>query len=41
MQNFDGKDPITRIFQMDQFFDLCQVPTMKKVSIVSLYLEPD
>ena len=41
MQNFDGTDPITWIFQMQQFFDLHQVPTMQKVTIASLYLEPD
>ena len=39
MQKFDGKDPITWIFQMKQFFDLHQVSTMKKVTIASLYLE--
>ena len=37
MINFDGKDPFTWIFQMEQFFDLHQVPTMQ----ASLYLEPD
>ena len=26
---------------MEQFFDLHQVPTMQKVTIASLYLEPD
>ena len=41
MRNFDGKDPITWIFQMEQFFDLHQVPTMQKVTIASLYLEID
>ena len=41
MRYIDGKDPITWIFQMEQFFDLHQVPTMKKVTIASLYLEPD
>ena len=39
MRKFDGKDPITRIFQMDKSFDLIQVPTMQKVTIASLYLE--
>ena len=28
-------------FQMEQFFDLHQVPTLQKVTIASLYLEPD
>ena len=41
MQKFDGKDSITWIFQMEQFFDLHQVPTMQKVTIASLYLELD
>ena len=41
MRKFDGKDPIMWIFQMDQFFDLHQVPIMQKVTIKSLYLEPD
>ena len=40
-RNFDGKDSITWIFQMEQFFDLHQVPTLQKVTIASLYLEPD
>ena len=30
MRKFDGKDPITWIFQMEHFFDLHQVPTSKK-----------
>ena len=41
MRKFYDKDPITCIFQMEQFFDLHQVPTMQKVTIASLYLEPD
>ena len=41
MWKFDGKDPITWIFQMEQLFDLHKVPTMQKVTIASLYLEPD
>ena len=28
-------------FQMEQLFDLQQVPTLQKVTIASLYLEPD
>ena len=28
MRKFDGKDPITWIFRMDQFFDLQQVPNI-------------
>ena len=41
MRKFDGKDPITWIFQMKHFCDQHQVPTMQKVTIASLYLEPD
>ena len=41
MQKFDKKDPITWLFQMEQFFDLHQVPTLQKVTIASVYLEPD
>ena len=41
LRKFDGKDPVTWIFQMEQFFDLHQVPTLQKVTIASLYLEPD
>jgi hypothetical protein len=40
MRKFDGKDPITWIFQMEHFFDLHQVPNLQKVTIASLYLEP-
>ena len=38
MRKFDGKEPITWIFQMEQFFDLHQVPNLQKVAIASLYL---
>jgi hypothetical protein len=41
MRKFDGKDPITWIFQMEQLFDIYQVPTLQKVTLASLYLEPD
>jgi hypothetical protein len=41
MRKFDGKDPITWILQMEQFFDLHNVPHTQKVQIVSLYLEPN
>jgi hypothetical protein len=41
MRKFDGKDPITRILQMEQFFDLHNVPHTQKVRIASLYLEPN
>jgi hypothetical protein len=41
MRNFDGKDPITWILQMEQFFDLHNVPHTQKVRIASLYLEPN
>jgi hypothetical protein len=41
MRKFDGKDPITWILQMEQFFDLHDVPHTQKVRISSLYLEPN
>jgi gas vesicle protein len=41
MQKFDGKDPITWILQMEQFFDIHNVPHTQKVRIASLYLEPN
>lgn len=41
MRKFDGKDPITWIFQMEHFFYLHQVPTSQKVTIASLYLDPE
>jgi hypothetical protein len=40
MRNFDGKDPITWILQMEQLFDLHNVSHTQKVQIASLYLEP-
>jgi hypothetical protein len=41
MRNFDGKDPITWILQVEQFFCLHDVPDTQKVRIASLYLEPN
>jgi hypothetical protein len=41
MKNFDGKDPITWILQMEQFFDLHDVPQTQKVQIAFLYLKPN
>jgi hypothetical protein len=41
MRKFDGKDPITWILQMEEFFDLNNVPHTQKVRIASLYLEPN
>jgi hypothetical protein len=41
MRKFDGKDPITWILQMEQLFDLHNVPHTQKVRITSLYLEPN
>jgi hypothetical protein len=41
MRKFDGKDPVTWILQMEQFFDLHNVPHTQKVQITSLYLEPN
>jgi hypothetical protein len=38
MRKFGGKDSITWIFQMEQFFDLHQKPSLQKVPIESLYL---
>ena len=38
MRNFDGKDPITWIFYMDQLYDVNHVPTLQKVTLASLYL---
>ena len=35
------KDPITWILQMEQFFDLHNVPHTEKVQIASLYLQPN
>ena len=39
MRKFDGKDPITWILQMEQYFDLNNVKNTQKVSIATLYLE--
>ena len=39
-RKFDGKGPMTWIFQMEQYFDLHEVPNLQKVTIASLYLEP-
>jgi hypothetical protein len=41
MRKFDGKDPITWILQIEQLFDLHNVPHTQKVRIASLYLEPN
>jgi hypothetical protein len=41
MRKFDGKDPITWILHIEQFFDLHNVPNTQKVRIASLYLEPN
>jgi hypothetical protein len=41
MRKFDGKNPITWILQMDQFFDLHNVPHTQNVRISYLYLEPN
>ena len=34
MMKFDGKDPITWIFKMGQFFEIHQVPNLQKVTII-------
>ena len=41
MRKFDGKDPITWILQMEQYFDLHNVQDTQKVHIATLYLEPN
>jgi hypothetical protein len=41
MRKFDGKDPITGILHMENFFDLHDGPHTQKVRIASLYLEPN
>ena len=41
MRNFDGKDPVTWILQMEQYFDLQDVQPSQKVRIASLYLGPN
>jgi hypothetical protein len=41
MRKFDGNDLITWILQMEQFFDLHNVPHTQKIRIASLYLEPN
>jgi len=39
MRKFDGKDPVTWILQMDQYFNLHNVQNTQKVCIANLYLE--
>ena len=39
MRNFDGKDLVTWILQMEQYFDLNNVQNTQKVRIVTLHLE--
>jgi len=41
MRKFDGKDPVTWILQMEQYFDLHDVQPPQKVRIASFYLEPN
>jgi len=41
MRKFDGKDPLTWINQMENFFKIHQIPYVQKVMMASLYLEPD
>ncbi|KAH9291976.1 hypothetical protein KI387_042841, partial [Taxus chinensis] len=41
MRKFDGKDPLNWINQMENFFELHQTPSGQKVTLASLYLEPD
>ena len=39
MRKFDGKDPVTWILQMEQYFDLHNVQNTQKVCIATLHLE--
>ena len=39
MRKFDGKDPVTWILQMEQYFDLNNVQNTHKVCIATLHLE--
>ena len=39
MRKFDGKDPVTWILQMEQYFNLNNVQNTQKIRIATLYLE--
>ena len=39
MRMFDGKDPVTWILQMEQYFELHNTQSTQKVHIATLYLE--
>ena len=39
MRKFDGKDPITWILHMEQYFDRHNVKNTQKIRIETLYLE--
>lgn len=41
MHKLNGKDPLTWINQMENFFEVHQVPNGQKVMMASLYLELD
>ena len=41
MRKFDGKDPVTLILQIEQYFDLHNVQNTQKVRTATLYLEPN
>jgi len=41
MMKFDGKDPVSWLLQMEQYFDLHNVKNTQKVCIETLYLEPN
>ncbi|MDF3675405.1 hypothetical protein, partial [Enterobacter hormaechei] len=41
MHKFDVKEPLTWINQMENFFEIHQIPYGQKVTMASLYLEPD
>ena len=40
-RKFDGKDPVTWILQMEQYYDSHNVKNTQKVCIATLYLEPN
>eukprot|EP01018_Ginkgo_biloba_P013059 Gb_07852 [translate_table: standard] len=41
MKNFDGRDVRTWLSQMEQYFNLHQVPTDKKIPLASLHMETE
>jgi len=39
MREFDGNDPITWLFYMNQYFDFKQMEMLQKENIASMFLE--